>query len=293
MTCTTCHGALRPDAAFCPHCGQKQAPAVPSSASRAADALWTSPGAAPPPPERWAPADTDDTVLRSRPEAADATPPPVVPPRPGPSPSPPPSFESPRPAVPGASSGPSVSGSLLSRARRGEEAALETMFRQFVDEDEQVLTAAYLGKMGFLFATDSFGCVTDRRVATIRSGSFGELLYQDGYLDEINSTVVHQPAIWMLYVVFGLYVLLALFVAAPLSVFEPLFGMFVFAILLVPGLLIPRIYYRVVKSGLVTVIREGVSVYMFADRQRLAKANELLRTISSYRERRVARFHSR
>ena len=69
--------------------------------------------------------------------------------------------------------------------------------------------------------------------------------------------------------------------------------MFVFAILLVPGLLIPRIYYRVVKSGLVTVIREGVSVYMFADRQRLAKANELLRTISSYRERRVARFHSR
>lgn len=167
------------------------------------------------------------------------------------------------------------------------------MFRQFIDEDEQVLKAAYLGKMGFVFATDSFGCVTDRRVATIRSGSFGELLYQDGYLDEINSTVVHQPAIWMLYVVFGLYVLFALSVSSPFLMFEPLFAMFIFAVVLVPGLLIPRIYYRLVKSGLVTVIREGVSVYMFADRPRLARANGLLRTISSHRERRMARFHSR
>ena len=85
----------------------------------------------------------------------------------------------------------------------------------------------------------------------------------------------------------------ASFAEGPDDVFEPLFAMFVFAVLLVPGLLIPRFYYRLVKSGLVTVIREGVSVYMFADRQRLAKANEMLRTISSYRERRVARLHAR
>ncbi|GAB1539876.1 hypothetical protein NUACC21_25440 [Scytonema sp. NUACC21] len=61
------------------------------------------------------------------------------------------------------------------------------MFKQFIPDDEQVYFARYLGIQGLWgIGTRQFACVTDRRVADITVGRFGEVTYQDGYLVAYN-----------------------------------------------------------------------------------------------------------
>ena len=163
--------------------------------------------------------------------------------------------------------------SLMQRAKNNEFEAIQKMFQQFLPENETVLAAEYLGIKGLWgFGTLSFACVTNRRVASIQTGFFGEVIFQDGCMEYINSGVIYQPSKFWLYV---LYVGLAIFTLVT-------FG---FGLLLAPFLV--KTYYNLNKCGVVFVIREGVSVYVFTDRDRLIIANRLYRMVMQAREMRV------
>jgi hypothetical protein len=157
-------------------------------------------------------------------------------------------------------------GSLASRAKRGDAQALETLFRQFIAPDESVQGASFLGTRGLWgLGIDSYACVTDRRIATIRIGVFGEVEYQDGKTEYLNSAAIYQPSRLLLY----------LFVAGWTIV---TFGI---GLLLLP--LIVRLFYRYKKSGLVFWVREGIPIYIFSDRKSLVVANRLYRISNSVR----------
>ncbi|NQV24750.1 MAG: hypothetical protein HQ518_10305 [Rhodopirellula sp.] len=165
-----------------------------------------------------------------------------------------------------------IPANLLMRACEDDPQALETMFRQFLPEDEPVLFARYMGKLGFWwFGSHSLACLTSRRVATLRVGSFGEVLYQEGQLEDINSAIVYQPS------KLGLYINIIFSVICTFGV----------ALLFLP--LITKTYYSVKKCGLVFWVAEGVSIYIFCNRKLIRKANELMRRSGLAREARVSR----
>jgi hypothetical protein len=156
---------------------------------------------------------------------------------------------------------------LLRRAKQSDHAAIETMFRQFLPQDERIVTTEYMGVFGFWgFGRDCFAVATDRRVAGIQVGAFGEVLYQDAPLEYVNSTVIYQPSRIGLYVTVGVV------------------AVFTFGIGLLLAPVIARWYYRRKKSGLVLAVREGVSVYIFIDRKNLRAANHFYREIARLRE---------
>lgn len=145
------------------------------------------------------------------------------------------------------------------------------MFGQFVPTDEKIVYADYLGAQGVLWTKkDSFACLTDRRIASLMVGSAGEVVYQDGLLEHYNSGVIHQPSL------LGLYLACAVVALSTCGV----------GLLLLPSVV--RAYYRQNKCGLVWVIREGVSVYVFANRNRLSRANHLYRLVMQAYEARMA-----
>lgn len=163
--------------------------------------------------------------------------------------------------------------SLMQRAKNNEFEAIQKMFQQFLPENETVLAADYLGIKGLWgFGTLSFACVTNRRVASIQTGFFGEVVFQDGCMEYINSGIIYQPSKFWLYV---LYLVLVIFTIVTLGV----------GLLLAPFLV--KLYYNLNKCGVVFVIREGVSVYIFTDRDRLIIANRLYRMVMQAREIRV------
>lgn len=160
--------------------------------------------------------------------------------------------------------------SVLSRAKKNDKEAMALMFQQFVSPDETIKTTEYLGTNGIWgLGTHSFGCLTNRRVAALRVGAFGAVTYQDGYLEYLNSIYVWQPSRFSLYVWTFFLILFAI----------PTFGL---ALLLFPVMV--STYYRFHKCGLVFVIRQGVSVYMFTNRKLLVRANSLYRDTVSLRE---------
>lgn len=166
-----------------------------------------------------------------------------------------------------------VPGSLLSRAKSNETAAITRMFQQFIPADEEILFAEYLGREGmFGIGQYSFGCLTNRRIASIRVKTFGEVLYQDGFLEYLNSSIVYQPSELLLYVIIVCMVLLAL----------PTLGL---SLLLLP--FAGRIFYAFKKSGVVFVVKEGVSVYLFTNRNLLVRANTLARRVTRLRDDRI------
>lgn len=162
-------------------------------------------------------------------------------------------------------------GSILQRAKLNDPAALEVMFRQFVPNDETILAVQFLGTQGVWgIGVHSFACVTDRRIAAIKVKLFGEVAYQDGSLEHVNSAVVYQPSKALLY----------LFVIAS-SILTLGIGL-----LLLPVTV--RLFYSFKKSGLLVSVREGVAVYMFSDRKLLKQANVVYRTALAAREHRLA-----
>jgi hypothetical protein len=188
--------------------------------------------------------------------------------------------------------------SILERAINNDSEALKIMFGQFIPEDEQVYLTQYLGLKGIWgMGTHSFACVTNRRIADISVGRFSEVIYQDGYLEFINSTVLYQPSKLALY----LFVLTWLFLGVPtaftISVLTtPLLNsavagfiaallFLIFIILLTPYMV--KLYYRNVKCGIIFWIREGVPIYVFSNRKFIKRANMLCRDIALYREKRL------
>jgi hypothetical protein len=169
--------------------------------------------------------------------------------------------------------------SLLDRGKAGDRVAIESMFRQFLPEEEELLLADYFGVQGLWWVgRHSFACLTNRRVASIMVGAWGEVVYQDGLLEHHNSSVVYQPGLLGLYVLSALYIIVSL--------------VFTFGILLLLFPWVVQYYYRVNKCGLVWVIREGVSVYLFSNRNRLTQANHLCRLAAQQHDVRLAQVRS-
>ncbi len=173
-------------------------------------------------------------------------------------------------AVPAAHRDVRIQSSLLGRAKRHDAEAIATMFGQFLPQDERIFAVEYLGVQGLWLGTHSFACVTNRRVAALRIKIFGAVDYQDGTLEHVNSGVVRQPSLLLLYLwIVGVSILTV--------------GI---GLLLLP--LTVRLFYRFRKSGLVLAVREGISVYVFCDRKLVMKATELYRTVAALRESRIA-----
>ena len=198
-----------------------------------------------------------------------------------------------------------VDRSLLDRAKGNDLEAITTMFRQFMSPDEEIYFAEYTGLLGFwIFGTHSFACLSNRRLASLQVGAFGRVLYNDGFLEHANSGVVYQPSLLKLYVwaffavVIGLLTV-AFFGALSTQVFAGLgggllgglAGVLVVAIGLGIGLLAVfftvRLYYMLNKCGLVWWIREGISVYVFANRGKMTRANHLFRLSCQVRDERL------
>ncbi|MBT9548653.1 MAG: hypothetical protein IV090_24885 [Candidatus Sericytochromatia bacterium] len=166
-----------------------------------------------------------------------------------------------------------VEKNILQLSKQNDPEALRKLFKQFLPENETIYSTEYLGIQGIWgFGAHSFACLTECRVADIKIDSFGEIVYQDGYLEEINSAIVVQPSKLKLYVV--------LIIACVLAI--PSFGI---TLLLLP--LIVRYYYRIVQCGLVFWIREGVPVYIFSNRSLLNRANNFCRNVALARENRI------
>ena len=170
--------------------------------------------------------------------------------------------------------------SILARAKHNDTSAITTMFRQFVPPEETITAVQYLGIEGIWgFGTHSFGCLTNRRIAAIRVAFLGEVVYQDGYLEYVNSGVVYQPSKLWLYIYVAVLVLVGLLTPGIPFFLRPL------PILLIPFAI--RLYYRMFKCGLVLWIREGVHIYMFTNRSRLVVANRMYRMIDKVRAERL------
>jgi hypothetical protein len=175
--------------------------------------------------------------------------------------------------------------SLLTRAKQSDTDAIATMFRQFLPSDEPVLEAQYLGLRGcWGVGSHSLAAVTSRRAASIRIGLFGEVIYQDGMLEHVNSGIVYQPSRLMLYLVSALFFLFTLGVARMMLLVNVILFLSTLGLGIALLPIVVRLYYSFKKSGLVLWIREGVHVYSFADRKRLRTANRHFREVSAVRE---------
>lgn len=73
------------------------------------------------------------------------------------------------------------------------------------------------------------------------------------------------------------------------SILLPLFVSFIafFVFVFFTSLIAVKLFHRFVKCGLVWVIREGVSIYIFANRSKLLRANHLYRICTALRDERI------
>jgi hypothetical protein len=165
-------------------------------------------------------------------------------------------------------------GTLVARARAGDREAIETMFRQFLPPTDAIVASAFLGTQGFGgIGTHSFGCVTQRRVGSLRVSTFGEVLFQESLAANVNGGRIHQPSRIWLYLLVAAWVLwpfwIALGAGLAALIFLPV------ALLSLP--FVVRAYYGRVKSGALLVVRESPPTHLFCDRGKLAAAGALYR----------------
>ena len=150
--------------------------------------------------------------------------------------------------------------------------AIETLFRQFIDHQEFIVFIHYFGLKGMWHIGDhSFGCLTDRRICSLRIGWLGQVSYSDAFLEDCNSLQINQPSLLVLYAIVISFIL----------------GTFGIGLLVLPFFV--RLYYRLVKSGLLANIRSGKQVDIFCDRREIVNLNRLIREFIQQREQRLAR----
>ncbi len=159
-----------------------------------------------------------------------------------------------------------INSSIVKRATTGEKEAIKAMFQSFMAEDETIISVEYFGNFGVFFTTKSFVCITDKKIASMEYGPFGKIIYSDAFIEEVNSGVIYQPSVFLLYFI---GVLLCISIVGIL--------------LLNPWV---KLYYRLNKSGLVWCVREGVNIYAFANRSKINLVNEIWRTASYLRGKR-------
>ncbi|MCW3110055.1 MAG: hypothetical protein JWQ09_4561 [Segetibacter sp.] len=159
---------------------------------------------------------------------------------------------------------------IFAAAKLNDPEALALMFQQFIGPDEQIQFCEYMGQYGIvIMVTHSFICITEKRVISLQIGSFGEIIYQDAFIEYLNSGLIYQPSI------LGLYIISIIAVVSTLGI----------GILLIP--FIVKAYYKLYKCGLVYIIKEGLQVYVFVNRNRMSRANTLWRLTAEVRENRI------
>lgn len=158
--------------------------------------------------------------------------------------------------------------SVIKLAVSGDKEAIMAMFKTFIGTEEQILDVRYFGSHGiWLNKTRSFVCLTDKRIATIQHGSFNRVCYQDAFIEGVNSGIIYQPS------VFGLYFISILLACT------------IIGIILIPSWI--QLYYILNKSGMVWSIREGFSIYAFANRSKINEVNLFWRHVAEVRTLRV------
>ena len=158
--------------------------------------------------------------------------------------------------------------SVLKQAVNGNKEAIIKMFQAFLGTEEQILDVRYFGSHGFLMnKTRSFVCLTDRRIATIQHGSFNRVCYQDAFIEGVNSGIIYQPSVFALYFI-GI-----------------LLACTIIGIILIPSWV--QLYYTFNKSGMVWSIREGFSIYAFANISKINEVNSFWRHVAEVRTLRV------
>jgi hypothetical protein len=162
----------------------------------------------------------------------------------------------------------------VARARAGDSEAIETMFRQFIPPTDATIASAFLGTQGFGgIGTHSFGCVTQRRVGSLRVSTFGEVIFQESLAANVNGGRIHQPSRIWLYLLVAAWVLFPFWFAAGAGpaalIFLPV------TLLSLP--FVVRAYYGRVKSGVLLVVRESPPTHLFCDRGKLPAASALYR----------------
>lgn len=157
---------------------------------------------------------------------------------------------------------------IVTKAKEGDHAAIKEMFSPFLGEDETIISVEYLGKYGLVFPTRSFVCLSDKKVAALEYGPFGKIIYSDAFIEEVNSGIIYQPSIFLLYFI-GIILCISIL------------GL----LLLNPWI---KIYYTINKSGMVWCVREGVNIYAFANRSKINLINNIWRKASYIRGQRKA-----
>lgn len=183
---------------------------------------------------------------------------------------------------------------ILERAKQNDRQALETMFQQFIGGNEKIQFMEYMGQRGlFIFIDHNFACLTEKRIMSLKVGSFGEVLYQDAFLEDLNSSAIYQPSIFGLYVAVVVALAILVFLGITLIPGGGVIGVLITLVLgvfLVP--LIVKYYYRLNKCGVVFIIKQGLSVFVFVNRSKLTRANVLWRVCAHLRENRVGSVRS-
>jgi hypothetical protein len=148
------------------------------------------------------------------------------------------------------------------------------MFRQFIPPTDAIVASAFLGTQGFGgIGTHSFGCVTQRRVGSLRVSTFGEVVFQESLAANVNGGRIHQPSrVW-------LYLLVAVWVLWPFwyAVGAGPIALVVLPVTLLSLPFVVRAYYGRVKSGVLLVVRESPPTHLFCDRGKLPAASALYR----------------
>ena len=158
--------------------------------------------------------------------------------------------------------------SVLQQAVNGDKEAITKMFQAFLGTEEQILDVRYFGSHGLLMnKTRSFVCLTDKRIATIEHGSFNRVCYQDAFIEGVNSGIIYQPSVFALYFI-GI-----------------LLACTIIGIILIPSWV--QLYYTFNKSGMVWSIREGFSIYAFANISKINELNSFWRHVAEVRTLRV------
>ncbi len=161
-----------------------------------------------------------------------------------------------------------ISQNVLQSAISDNAEGLYQLFQPFIGS-EKIIKANYFGKLGIsIFGTHSFACITENKVISLQIGPFGQIVYQDGDIEHVNSGVIYQPRILMLYLI-SLVLCLT-----------------IVGIILIPAYV--RLYYTLNKSGLVWSVREGIPVYLFANRNRINIVSKYWQAVSNLKRSREA-----
>jgi len=194
-------------------------------------------------------------------------------------------------------------GEAFSRAKKNDRNAIEMLFAGFLGENEVIRDCGYLGIVGILFPDRSFWCLTDKRICALLIRRGGRVRFSAGFSRLINSMAIRQPSLVFLWILIILWLALVVTPIAIVGYFssfqiETLLSEFSFlssvpwwAVAFLPALLtlfmtrwLIRLYFRISKTGCTFWIREGIPVYLFADRQNIVETQRLVKLFTDEKE---------